>query len=172
MMAYCLVVKKIYYEIDVFNDLRSFLSNTQLEVLQLVPPGGQAPLSLTFTPNGAERPKTVYPDLIAFDSTSIYLGELKPRFSKADVEKLMSIKSSKDAFKKICQTLQNKGDSPFPDKPKLVFLLVHTQENAPQFEGIFQLVFQVNNNIIISGTKKASFLKTSNSLNNVIQIVS
>lgn len=166
------MVEKALTETDVFNDLRALLSNTELQVLQLVPPGGQAPLSLTYTPTGAERPKTVYPDLIAYDDTSIYLGELKPRFSKADVEKLMSIQSSEDALDRICRMVKNKGKTPPPKYPNVVFLLVHTQEDAPQVEGIVQVVFLRKDGTVLLGDKKAPFYRVSSSLDSIIRSVS
>lgn len=159
-------------ETDVFNDLRSVLGNSELEVLQLVPPGGQAPLSLTYIPDCAERPKTIYPDLIAFNSNSIYLGELKPRFSKPDVEKLRSIQDSADAYEKVCRIVRKVGKAPLSKAPTLVSLLVHTQENAPQVDGIVQVVFLATNGIVLLGGNKAAFDRKSSSIESMISSVS
>lgn len=171
-MAFYSVVKKITTETDIFNDLRSALGKTNLEILQLVPPGGQAPLSLTYKPSGAERSKTIYPDLIAFDHNAIYLGELKPKFSKSDVDKLRSIQNSSDAFEKVCQVAQKKGSITLSKEPRLVLLLVHAQENAPKVDGIVQLVFLENDSIVALGNKMAKFDRKVEALDAMIAALS
>ncbi len=170
-MAFCSVVREVTTETDVFNNLREVLANSELEVLQFVPPGGQAPLSLTYIPNAGEPPRTVYPDLIAADSNSIYLGELKPKFSKSDVEKLRSIQGSRDAFEKVCKLVQNRRKVPLPKTPNIVFLLVHTQEDAPQIDGIIQVVFLAKNGIVLLDDKKAPFNSVLGSIESIIRSV-
>ena len=167
-MAFCLVVKKAITETDVFNELRSCLNQTQLEILQLVAPGGQAPLSLTYNPKGAKRPKTVYPDLIAYHNHSIYIGELKPRFSKADAEKLISIRESEDAAETICKIVQRRGKNPLAKNPAVIFLMVHTQEDAPRVDGIIQVVFLAKGGVVLCGDIKVVFHNALRSLENVI----
>jgi hypothetical protein len=170
-MASYSVVRKVTTETDVFNDLRLVLSNSDLEVLQLVPPGGQAPLSLTYIPNSAERPKTVYPDLIAFKNNSIYLGELKPRFSKPDVEKLRNIQGSADAYEKVCRIVRKMGKAPLSKTPTVVLLLVHTQEVTPKVDGIVQVVFLETDGIVLLGDNKAAFDRETSSIESMISSV-
>lgn len=76
-------------ETEVFNAVRSYLATLGAVSLQLVPPGGQASISITFTQDG--RRKTCFPDLIAWLDGTIWVGELKPRYSEQDRQKVANI---------------------------------------------------------------------------------
>ncbi|OCY13314.1 MAG: hypothetical protein BEV12_24255 [Microcystis aeruginosa CACIAM 03] len=74
-------------ELLVFNRFRQTLQKSQVNSVQLVPPGGQAPLSITYrSPNNIRR--TVFPNFLGHMGGHIFLGELKPLYSAQDSRKV------------------------------------------------------------------------------------
>lgn len=162
------VARSAATEIGVFNRTRELLGRFQLEVLQLVPPGGQTPLSLTFSPFPKARRKTVYPDLLAIDDRFLYVGELKPRYSKSDAQKLNEIESSPDAFKNLCRLAQARCSGAFPESPVLAPILIHEQETAPIHDNLFQLIFSPQSCRITYGARTTELTPDNCSLSTVM----
>ena len=167
-MVCCSVARSASTEIGVFNKTRALLGQLELEVLQLVPPGGQTPLSLTFSPAANARKKTVYPDLLAVDDQFLYVGELKPGYSKSDAQKLHEIGSSPDAFHNICRLAQARCSGTFPDSPILVLLLLHEQLAAPVHDNLFQIIFSRQNIKITHAARTVDLTPNSRSLSAVV----
>ena len=92
-------------EISVFNNFRNLLKSTDIDVLQLVPPGGQAPLSLTYESRTTQQKKIIFPDFLGINKNNILLGELKPKFSKDDFLKLKDFQKSKDGYRNLLNLL-------------------------------------------------------------------
>lgn len=73
-------------EMMIFNIVRAYLVRERYVTLQLVSPGGQAPFGLSVVTNG--KKSTKYPDMITMKDDIIFVGEIKPGFSRSDKEKL------------------------------------------------------------------------------------
>ena len=124
-----------YSETEIFNKVRQILQASELEVLQLVPPGGQAPFSLTYLDEELGRKRTVYPDLIARNDNYVFVGEMKPRYSREDLIKLTSISASDQAINDIIRL------SHAPPSVNFLFALIHSQSGPPNTGDIYQIVF-------------------------------
>lgn len=89
-------------EIDVFNSARSYLAREDFNVIQLVPPGGQAPFSISFKIEGIQ--KTVFPDLLAVRNGIVWVGEMKPKFDQADHDKLANLHAfAEQEIRSLCE---------------------------------------------------------------------
>ena len=121
---------------DVFNAVRRYLAEVGFRTLQLVPPGGQAPYSITYKEEGRRR--TCFPDLLAFREGALFVGEMKPRYSRADHAKVSSLvfNASQEIFR-LCSRLLG------PDAPlaELKGVLCHGQRGAPPVSGLAQWAF-------------------------------
>jgi len=122
-------------EMQVFNAVRRHLHEIAADVLQLVAPGGQAPLGLTFNKSSSRR--TVFPDLLAVKGNFIIVGEMKPRYSKVDHVKLLEIKdcASDQVFALIERRRVDLQD------PKILILLCHSQVASGRHEDVGQWIF-------------------------------
>lgn len=125
-------------EIEVFNATRTYLAVNGFTVLQLVPPGGQAPISVTF--DDGTRKRTCYPDLIAWKDGTLWIGELKAGFSGSDYEKLLAILSFGDAQLREC-ALAQLGNVVTPEMP-IEGILCHSDIESCARIGVHQLIFQ------------------------------
>ncbi len=82
------------------NRLHNYLLVNNFTILQLICPGSQATISVTYTTEDKVK-KTLFPDLIAVKDATIVIGEIKPNFSRSDKKKLLSIKYSSDGERKL-----------------------------------------------------------------------
>jgi len=92
--------EKFSKEINLCNLLRNYLINNNSNIIQLVSPGGQANLSITYNLSSGKK-KTIFPDLIAIFNNNIIIGEIKPKYSINDEAKLLSLLDSINASDKI-----------------------------------------------------------------------
>lgn len=124
-------------EVDVFNSMRTWLRQEGAEVFQLVPPGGQAPLSLSFKVDGKLR--TVFPDLLALRGEVIWVGELKPKFDRRDHAKLQLLRSfAAPQIRDVCGRVarQDLGAC------SINYVLCHSDASSPACEFAHQWVFE------------------------------
>jgi hypothetical protein len=140
-------------EIKIVNSLRKYLITSNYHIIQLVASGGQCSVSLTFTDFESERRSTCYPDLICVGEESIIIGEVKPRFSIGDRDKLLRIIRSPDAQYNIIRLVKLR----FPNlKTNSVrYILVHGDLNSQPDSDIDQLIFP-NDYDVISKPKSLS----------------
>lgn len=120
---------KFSREVQLVNSLRRYLAEHNAHILQLVSPGGQATISLTYK-DIFGKSKTVFPDLLAIHNKELLIGEIKPKYSQADELKLITIKNSVGGFDKVRILFSrriNEDLTKFPIK----FLLIHGQSDAP-----------------------------------------
>lgn len=131
-------------EMQVFNAVRQRLRELDATVLQLVAPGGQAPLGITIlTPNGR---RTCYPDLIAHMGSCLLVGEMKPRYSEADHRKVVSMATHGSAA--LLGLLRRQ--QPRLAATEIVGLLCHSQTNYPQLDDVGQWVFGEDLQVVAS----------------------
>lgn len=124
-------------EIDVFNKARTWLAQESATVIQLVPPGGQAPLSLTFNVNGKLR--TVFPDILALRRGVIWVGELKPKYDRNDHVKLKLIRDfASKQIQDICGRVsgQDLGSS------LISYVLCHSDNRSLPCDVVYQWIFE------------------------------
>ncbi len=133
-------------ELEVFNKLRYSLDASGVRVVQLVPPGGQAPLSISFRVQGGVR-RTVFPDMISYADQNIFIGELKPTYSKADAHKLLSINTSPDGRNAILELVARVARLPSLRSARLHFVLVHAGSLASSPLGLRQVRFSNNEGV-------------------------
>lgn len=125
-------------ETVVANAVRVHLETVNARVLQLVSPGGQATLSITYSiPEGR---KTVFPDVLAIYNHSILVGEIKANFSIADKRKLVALENSDSAREAIRRIVSAILKEPV-DQLAIRFALMHSDERATRDEQIEQFCF-------------------------------
>lgn len=129
--------KKFSHETRLVNQLREHLLSNKFTIAQLVSPGGQCHLSISFTDSKTGKKRTAFPDLVCFSDKEIIIGEVKPKFSKADKSKLLSLKSSADADLNIRKTLSRKY-SELENLP-LIYLLIHGDPMQPADDTFTQM---------------------------------
>jgi hypothetical protein len=124
-------------EIEVFNCARAFLAREGFRVIQLVPPGGQTPLSVSFSVE--EKRKTVFPDLLAIRNGCLWVGELKPRFDCRDYKKLILLRANGERqLREICVRATR-------DDHKICqvnYVLCHSEGSSPACPLVFQWIFE------------------------------
>ena len=136
-------------EISVFNNFRNLLKSSDINVLQLVPPGGQAPLSLSYTSDTTKTKRIIFPDFLGVSKNNILLGELKPKFSKNDFLKLNDFHKSKDGYINLVHSLKRWSNFKYSRLDTAVhLLLIHSQESAIPKESVKQFIFSSNNEFI------------------------
>lgn len=108
-------------------------------VLQLVSPGGQAALSLTFCGRGGTR-KTIFPDLILMTPTAIVIGECKPYFSKVDYDKLVELNEFGKA--EILSFWNRRKPIGYTSAPLIQMVLCHASRNPIARPIVYQWVMQ------------------------------
>tara|TARA_B100001115_G_C15771244_1_gene378469 strand:- start:234 stop:710 length:477 start_codon:yes stop_codon:yes gene_type:complete len=142
-------------EISVFNNFRNLLKSKDIDVLQLVPPGGQAPLSLTYESKKTQMKKIIFPDFLGVIKNNILLGELKPKFSKDDFLKLKDFQESKDGYRNLLNLLKRRSNLNFNESDIAVhLLLIHSQESATSKESIKQVIFLTDSEFIFLSENK------------------
>lgn len=139
-------------EMDVFNATRSHLRNLAASVFQMVPPGGQAPFSITF--HDGNRRRTCYPDFLVVHAGQILVGEMKPRYSVADYRKLIEVTSF--GAEQTRGLLMRNGYA-IPPNIDVVGVLCHAQSTAPPVPRIDQWIFSAEH----------GFLRTIRGLDNL-----
>lgn len=149
-MVFLSVVKPT--EIAVFNKLRQLLISNLSNTLQLVPPGGQAPLSITFSAGGNRR--SIFPDLLTCFDSDIIVGEMKPIFSKEDAIKLQKLMTAEDGMREILSLVSRRtGKSLEMKNAHIHFVLIHSGAFKAAPRGINQLRFSgddvfINNTLV------------------------
>lgn len=123
-------------EIDVFNRTRTFLHVGEFFVVQLVPPGGQAPLSVSFTLEGAR--KTVFPDLLAIKDDLLWIGELKPAYDADDHNKLKALRAyGESELLDLCERV-TKGQHKITS---VNYVLCHAEQSSNRCHSVYQWIF-------------------------------
>lgn len=136
---------KFSAETRVANAVYKYLQDLKADVVQLVPPGGQARVSITFSANGAKR--TIYPDVLALFEGMIWVGEMKPRFSLADKRKLIELRTSSDGIDSVRSVVSRYLRTPCDGFP-LSFCLFHGDVHADEDPEIAQLCFGADGTVI------------------------
>lgn len=131
-------------ELQVFNAVRQRLRELDATVLQLVAPGGQAPLGVTISKPQGRR--TCYPDLIAHMDHPLLIGEMKPRYSAADHQKVVSMKT----FGSTALFGLLRRQQPRLVATEIAGLLCHSQTNYPELDDVGQWVFDEGLHLIAS----------------------
>ncbi|MEG3085706.1 hypothetical protein U1707_18870 [Sphingomonas sp. PB2P12] len=127
---------------QIFNAVRQRLRELDATVLQLVAPGGQAPLGINITtPSGR---KNCYPDLIAYLDGHLLVGEMKPRYSKSDHEKVVVMKTY--GSKALLGLFHRRHPLLLVDN--VVGILCHSQVRYPQTTDVGQWVFGSDQQIV------------------------
>ena len=129
-------------EMQIFNAVRQRLRELDATVLQLVAPGGQAPLGINITTPSGRR--NCYPDLIAYLNGYLLVGEMKPRYSKADHDKVILMKAYGSSA--LLGLLHRRH--PTFLVAEVVGLLCHSQVSYPQLTDVGQWVFGSDQQII------------------------
>jgi hypothetical protein len=130
-------------ETAVFNGIRAYLAKNEFKVIQLVPPGGQAPISITF--DDGTRRRTCYPDLIAIKNDCLLIGELKPGYSQADHQKLKLILDC--AADELRHSLKSWAPNSETDLFNLIGVLCHSNAAALPATTVHQLVVAANEDV-------------------------
>lgn len=126
-------------EIDVFNAVRGYLIAETFKVIQLVPPGGQAPLSVSYLHEGKRR--TIFPDMLALKDRTVWVGEFKPMLDMADYAKLQDLAlSGGDAVLDLCVRV-TKGNCPIEE---VRYTLCHGENNTHPVPATYQWVFNAS----------------------------
>ena len=134
--------EKFSKEINLCNLLRNYLINNNSNIIQLVSPGGQATLSITYNLFDGKK-KTIFPDLIAVFNDNIIIGEIKPKYSINDEAKLLSLLDSVNASDKIRSLINRYLDFDIKDMP-IRMTLIHGDDGVG-VKKIDQLILGKNN---------------------------
>lgn len=126
-------------EREIFNRARAWFSAEQMEVIQVVPPGGQAAVSLTL--RGGDRLRTVVPDVLVAKGTSLWVGEMKSGFSVADAQKLKDILGDEAARTQLYRLADRRLAGYFLDPPSLVGVLLHSDVRRIPVPDLAQWIF-------------------------------
>lgn len=132
-------------ETRVANAVYQYLTKIHATVIQFVPPGGQARISLTY--HTSKRRRTIYPDLLAIFEGAIWVGEIKPRFSKSDKEKLLELQLSEDGETVVRSAVSRNLRSPCDGIP-VRYCLLHGDVNATADPAIAQICFGADGSFI------------------------
>ena len=136
---------KFRAETRVANAVYQYLIKSNATVIQFVPPGGQARVSLTYSTENGKR--TIYPDLIAIVEGAIWVGEMKPRFSLADKEKLLKLQMSQDGEIVVRSAVSRNLRSSCDGLP-VRYCLFHGDVNASADSAIAQICFGADGSFI------------------------
>lgn len=134
-------------EIQVCNLLLSYLKNDKQTIIQLISPGAQATYSLSYLSTKSGKSKTVFPDLISLKENKIYVGEIKPKFSESDKEKLLDIAESSNGIKKI-KDLVSRILKLDVSEHQIVFILIHGELPVKEDNQISQLILTEEETIL------------------------
>jgi hypothetical protein len=121
-------VSKFSREIELANLLRDYLRKNEAQIIQLVSPGGQATVSLTYQ-DSLGKAKTIFPDLLAIHEKNILIAEIKPKYSRDDEIKLLAIKDSINGFEKIRNIVIRRLGHFYKEYP-IRLMLVHGQSQS------------------------------------------
>lgn len=132
-------------ETRVANSVYKYLKDVNAEVIQLVAPGGQARVSITFS--AKDKRRTVFPDVLAVLDGAIFVGEMKPRFSKSDKTKLNELRSSSDGLESIRSVVSRYLNRSFENYP-LVFCLMHGDVTSVADSEIAQFCFAKDGTVV------------------------
>lgn len=121
----------------VVNAVRSYLRERGDLVVQLVPPGGQAAISITYK-DALGRRRTVYPDLISMHRDMMTIGECKPVFSGSDYIKLLELRQhATEQLKNLWQRFKPSG---LTRQVTTQFVLCHLSANPSPVPFVYQWV--------------------------------
>lgn len=132
---------KFSAETRIANFAFKYLCDIGAQVVQLVPPGGQARISVTFTLDGVRR--TIFPDMLAIFYGAIWVGEMKPRFSIVDKRKLLKLKHSIDGVASVRDVISRNVLAPV-EGTAVHFCLIHGDVHSDQDPDISQLCFDAD----------------------------
>ena len=136
-------------EVEVSNLISRYFEDNAYSIVQLICPGAQASLSIRYTNQKGNRKVLAFPDVIAIKDDTIYIGEMKPKFSVRDKAKLLDMKYSIDAEEKIKNLLSRIVGLSFNDH-KLKFILIHGDQNAKSDELISQIIVTTDSTIMLT----------------------
>ena len=123
-------------EIDVFNSARAWLAQEGAAVIQLVPPGGQAPLSLSFKVE--DKLRTVFPDLLVLKEEVIWVGELKPKFDRRDHAKLKLLREfAAPQIRDVCGRMLRQNLGAY----SISYVLCHSDAASSACDFAYQWIF-------------------------------
>ena len=128
-------------ETRVANAVYQYLTKSNATVIQFVSPGGQARISLTYSSSKGRR--TIYPDLLAIFEGAIWVGEMKPRFSNSDKQKLLELQMSQDGETVVRSAISRNLRSCCDGIP-VRYCLLHGDVNASADPAITQLCFDAD----------------------------
>ena len=143
-------------EAEIACKVDSFLSLHMFKIVQLVYPGGQCRISITYEHN--KKNKIIYPDLIAIKGNHILIGEIKQKFSQHDYSKIFSYITSPN-FKNRLEEVLSRYQS-LPPNLSYSYALIHSQPYQPQ-NLIYQIIFSREELEIVppSGNYPLNFLE-------------
>ena len=148
-MVCCLMSdNKFSDELKIANSLKSYLSENQFKVLQLVHPGGQATYSLAYTNiNGSIA--HCFPDVIAIQGQRIFLGEIKPKYSVQDKKKLLKICSSLDGKDNLVSLVRKITGIKEPSRFYVWPIIIHGDKTTKPDDELDQLIVTQNETLLI-----------------------
>lgn len=124
-------------EVEVFNATRSYFISNDCQIIQLVAPGGQAPVCLSF--NDGTKPRTCFPDLLAIAYNVLWVGELKSTYSEADYAKVkLMLSHGKDELRR---RLTEWVGSHKAEQVVICGVLCHSDSSATRKPNVHQLIF-------------------------------
>ena len=129
---------KISTETKICNLLHDYLFSEGYQIIQLVPPSGQAIFSITYFSLNFKR-KTIFPDLIAVRRGEILIGEAKSDFSESDMHKLLEIERSvvcREKIQRLISRVLKIESSTF----EVQCILIHGNKSSPNNQLIRQLI--------------------------------
>ena len=141
---------KFSKETIVCNLLLEYLKINDHTVVQFISPGGQATFSIRYECSTNKLVKTVFPDLISFKQNTIYIGEVKEKFSASDQNKLLDIKNSDYGNEKIKSLVKRVKKIDTKDFD-IVYWLIHGDIDFIIASEISQLVLTPNESIFREG---------------------
>lgn len=139
------MLDNISQEGKIVNKFRSYLIQNSYTIIQLIYPGGQAGISINYIDEHKIK-KFCYPDVIAYSNNEIIIGEIKPKFSQSDYQKLLKIKNS--ITTNIYNIIEKHSNNDVKSMP-IIYCLIHGQCQSKKCEfGIKQFIFHENTFII------------------------
>lgn len=140
------MLAKFSAETRVANAVYQYLTKIDATVIQFVAPGGQARISLTYSTSNGRR--TIYPDLLAIFEGAIWIGEMKPRFSNSDREKLLALQMSQDGEAVVRSVISRNLRSACEGIP-IRYCLIHGDLNASADSAVVQLCFGADGSFLV-----------------------
>lgn len=140
------MLDNISQEGKIANKFRTYLIDNLYSIIQLIFPGGQAGISINYIDEYKHK-RFCYPDVIAYSKNEIIIGEIKPKFSQLDYQKLIKLKKSTTTnIYNIVEKHTGKNVQSIP----IIYCLIHGQYPSKKCEfGIKQFILHKTTFIII-----------------------